>query len=176
MSPARYAWRGSLFCSCFSIAGCSCTLARRARGAPRGRVVLLIVWVSIALRWCLARSCRVGLRGWRCLRFIGRVVTVGQSSRLLAVLFAGRGALLRLDGSRGAMVALLTDSGGYRLVCIRGLCSNVAAAGWRLVRSPQFGLSVVGKGSPSQWFVQREPGCGIAAVRMLAFARRRSFS
>jgi hypothetical protein len=74
------------------------------------------------------------------------------------------------------MVALLKDSGGYRLVCIRGLCSNVVAAWWRLVRPPQLGLSVVGKGSPSQWLVQREPGCGIAAVRMLAFARRRSFS
>lgn len=74
------------------------------------------------------------------------------------------------------MVGMLTDSGGYRLVCIRGLCSNVSAAGLRFVRSSQFGLSVVGKGSPSQWLVQREPGCGIAAVRMLAFARRRSFS
>jgi hypothetical protein len=74
------------------------------------------------------------------------------------------------------MVALLKDSGGYRLVCIRGLCSKVAAAGLRFVGSPQFGLSVVGEGSPSQWLVHREPGCGIAAVRMLAFARRRSFS
>jgi hypothetical protein len=74
------------------------------------------------------------------------------------------------------MVVMLTDSGGYRLVCIRGLCSNVVAAGLRFVGSPQFGLSVVGEGSPSQWLVHREPGCGIAAVRMLAFARRRSFS
>jgi hypothetical protein len=60
MSPARYAWRGSLFCFCFCFVVPARWLGALARSAPRGRVVLLIVWVSILLRWCIAR----GLPSW----------------------------------------------------------------------------------------------------------------
>lgn len=52
MSPARYAWRGSLFCSCFSVARCSCSLARRAcadRSLRSRRAVDCLDFDSLAL-------------------------------------------------------------------------------------------------------------------------------
>ena len=159
MSPARYAWRGSLFAPVFrGLVGSSPWL--RARGArvrsdprARGRVVVLIVWrwLSRAELPCWFRYSTVPAIRWA-RRHGWRVVTVGGSSRL-----DGRA---RFDDRHGFS--------GFQPRCVRSAPSGAVrrAVGGDVDR---FGCV---SACLHPWFVFQcrccqDAGCSLPAVRSL---------
>ena len=163
MSPARYAWRGSLFwvadphrARCVrGLAGVSCPRFGLRTSFP----AFLMAFAGhccvpvLAVLGC-ARSCRLDRHP-----FVGALeggpVTIGWLIRPFchAVGHFSQGASL----------------------CPRAICVPMSALPGVVLFAPRSSVSLsVARVRPLRWLVHREPGCGIAAVRMLAFARRRS--
>ena len=186
MSPARYAWRGSLFWI-INRSLLQCALEPQGRvarespivastgPAPRcgGAFVVLVPGLgSMISDPCSRESASSDVP---VLDRHGCVCSWARSSSDSMGLPAGR-PVTGVWPARPLARAIGHISRGICL-CLLAICVPMSLLPGVVLFAPRSSVSLLAaRVHPLRWLVHREPGCGIAAVRMLAFARRRSFS